>query len=463
MRRYSLDFFQPELTDYRFLVCDSALAPLNLTKDALFRILTYHQVMPAYIDFLLAYGTQDEDRELRFTGFRSKTVLQNPLAGHVVADLHRSGRQHEICYNLKAVAPKLLGKSQHPRNRWKIRQAAIYHRFDLGTGTALWIIGDPRETVKKRIQQFLPEGAVPGNINFSTVPDAFRASLDTHLIITNWASASWRWQIQTLEEAVDDLTMSAVLLDFKDLKEQPEIGPRGVTLVQEYEDKVNETLMVLESNIKICSSILDSYIALVQDEHFPQREKEACQLAVEMFGMRLQECIFDLQMQSDRARVLSKVVSDRKNIVLQQLQTQNAIKQEALAKSMWEFSKQGQKEAIAMRIITVITLVYLPPTFVCTFFGTDVIKYQDGGHDAVYFSQDALKSFFAVTIPLWIVTILSTIVLNKFETAKREGRPLQLVSSLQGLWTPSDTMTTSQASKYEEEASTPRPLHLKWR
>lgn len=431
---------------HRFLVCKSALKPLELTRDSLLRILSYHQVMPAYIDFLLVYGTNDEDRELRFTGFRTRTTFQNSTQGHTIPDLHRSGRQHELCYNLKTVALKEAGKSHHPRNRWKIRQAAVYHRFDLGSGTALWIIGDPLETVKSDLQDVLPEGPVSSDFNFDTVPDAFGASLETHLVLVNWASASWRWHIQALEETIDEITRPAILFDHQH-PDQPEITPRAVTLVQEYEDKVNETLMVIESNLKIFKSLTTSYTALVEDKNFPQLEQVACRLAVETFKTKVEEYAYDLQMQADRARVLSKVATDRKNIVFQQLQTQTAMKQEALASSMWAFSENSQKETIAMRIITVVTLVYLPPTFVCTFFGTDVIKYQDDGHGQVHFSTEALVSFFYVTIPLWVITCALVYYLYKKGTKKRGKLALQMVSKYSMLRTPGSTSTTYDGLK----------------
>lgn len=70
-----------------FLVSDRALASLELTRDALLRILTYHQVMAAYIDFLLVYRVQDEVRELRLTGFRTRTILQSPVPGQHLKSL----------------------------------------------------------------------------------------------------------------------------------------------------------------------------------------------------------------------------------------------------------------------------------------------------------------------------------------------------------------------------------------
>lgn len=96
-----------------------------------------------------------------------------------------------------------------------------------------------------------------------------------------------------------------------------------------------------------------------------------------------------------------------------------------------------------MRIITVITLLYLSPTFVCTFFGTDVIKYQDQGEGKIYFSGEALRSFSYVTIPLWVVTIAVAYFLNIKEAKKRGESALQMVSKYPALCTPSSLISTA--------------------
>ncbi|KAI1122267.1 hypothetical protein F5Y10DRAFT_281811 [Nemania abortiva] len=410
-----------------FLITDSALAPLEMTRDCLLRILTYHQVMPTYIDFLLVYGAEEEDRELRYNAFRTRTTFVNPEPGNIIPDLNRSGRQHEICYNLKAVAPKDPTKNQFVRSRWRIRQSAVYHRLDLGTGSALWIIADPREAVKRVIGEILPEGFVPRGFNFDNFSESFNSSLETHLALAQWASDEWRWHLQSLEETIDNLTRPALLFDDSN-RLQPRIRPRAVTRVQEYEDKVNEAVMVMESNIKIMESILSSYKTLVEDPDFPSAEVVACRKSLKRFSTRMDEFIYDLQTQVDRGRILSKIAQDRKNIVLQQAQMHTAARQEKLADSMWQFAERGQKEAIAMRTVTIITLLYLPPTFVSTFFSTDVIKYQDNGEDQVYFSQNALNSFLYVTIPLWIITLLVVTVYYKWESWRREQRARGLLS-----------------------------------
>ena len=87
---------------------------------------------------------------------------------------------------------------------------------------------------------------------------------------------------------------------------------------------------------------------------------------------------------------------------------------------MRDIQLDAQQEAVKMSIITIMTLVYLPSTFVSvsswhstskmelnlneaqkTFFSTDVVKYQTGG----YFSTTALVRWIELSIPLTMLTV----------------------------------------------------------
>jgi len=213
------------------------------------------------------------------------------------------------------------------------------------------------------------------------------------------------------------MTRPALLMDSTD-KYQPIVQPRAMTRVQECEEKVNETVMVMESNIKILTSLRTSYQTLVEDPDFPNTPIDPYRTAVKRFTTSIDQFIDDLQTQVTRAKALLKIAEERKAIVIQQLQIQSARQQEMLAKNMMGFSERGQKEAITMRIITIITLLYLPPTFVSTFFSTDVIKYQDNGEDKVHFSKNAMNSFLYVTFPLWAVTIVVAVLYYRLENRR---------------------------------------------
>lgn len=106
---------------------------------------------------------------------------------------------------------------------------------------------------------------------------------------------------------------------------------------------------------------------------------------------------------------------------MQYINAQATETQERLANSTYEVGLAAQKEAIVMRIITVVTLVFLPATFVSvrdplltipittdnlqTFFGTDIVKYQGDDHEASW-SGEAMLRWLEVTIPLTLLTLL---------------------------------------------------------
>src|SRR6187402_2626297 len=106
----------------------------------LLRILRYHQVMPGYLDFMAVFGSQNENRDLRFSGFREQTSITKPSRALEMRNLGRSGRQFQLCYNLKAVACKSLPGTDLSEQQWSVRQAAIHHQFDVEEGTTLWIV-----------------------------------------------------------------------------------------------------------------------------------------------------------------------------------------------------------------------------------------------------------------------------------------------------------------------------------
>ena len=132
---------------YSFITADNSRAPLRLTQDMLLRLLSFHQVMPVYLDFLSVFGSQNEARDLRFSGFREQVALSITHRASI-PELGRSGRQFQLSYNLKAVACKSALGIALTEQQWSIRQAAIHHQFDVESGLSLWIITQGRLFLK---------------------------------------------------------------------------------------------------------------------------------------------------------------------------------------------------------------------------------------------------------------------------------------------------------------------------
>ncbi|KAK1977648.1 hypothetical protein LZ30DRAFT_251940 [Colletotrichum cereale] len=388
----------------------------------LLRLMTFYQIMPQFSDFLHVYASHHgRDRELRFSGFRTDKVLENPVNGTVIPELGRSGRRYQLCFNLKTVSLKGHGD-------WKIRQAVLHHQFDLGQGTQLWIIGDPHATLKDRIAGLFPERKTYPT-SFSTVQEGFGSSLEVHLDFAQWATSDWRWHILYLEEKAEEFTTPARIREKVHIEK---LEPESLSDVQNWEERTNDAIMAMESNINILKLQQKFYGDLVKDDDFPQPEKKGCTKAVASYDSQLEELVCETQMQIVRAKLLVKMVSDRKTILIQHFQTQNAIVSSKLTATMYEQADRSAVEAIAVRIVTIVTLIYLPATFSSTFFSTDIIKYENGE----VFSKIALERFLQVTLPLMFLTFVSAGLWFWIEWRRRARNFLKIRNRLPDVFEP---------------------------
>lgn len=85
--------------------------------------------------------------------------------------------------------------------------------------------------------------------------------------------------------------------------------------VEEYEEGVNEAVAVLKSNVGVLTRLLSFYAALVKDKHFPAADRGACKQAVRNFSSQIEEVVSDHTMQISMGNSISKLISDRKQIV----------------------------------------------------------------------------------------------------------------------------------------------------
>lgn len=176
---------------------------LKLTRAMLTDILTFHQVMPSFLEFLYVFGQQSEPADLQFSGFREQVVLSNPPSDLIQPGLGRSGMHYQICYNLRGVALAEENRADFMDNVWSIRQAVFHHQFDVLNGNTLWIVIKGNLEIQQRFKALTDKNARPQDKSFATTEDCFRSSLSAHLMYCYWATEDWRWHIKWLERAVD--------------------------------------------------------------------------------------------------------------------------------------------------------------------------------------------------------------------------------------------------------------------
>jgi hypothetical protein len=166
-------------------------------------LLTYHQVISNFLDFIFPFGHQHYAEDFHFSGFREDTRLSTPGRGLKIPELGRTGRELRICYSLKSVEPHL----RTPDWPWSVRQTALYHSFDMETGKACWMIVKGSNLIRDRIQS-VSKG--PSELSsFETTASSFASTLATHLVLCDWCDEDWRWYLTFLEKRLQDLTRRA--------------------------------------------------------------------------------------------------------------------------------------------------------------------------------------------------------------------------------------------------------------
>ena len=163
------------------------------------RLLSYHQITPSYLPFLFVFGLQEGPADPLFADFVSETSnLDNPLSALSIPSLGRSGRQYQLCFNVKA--PAWIASD----SAWSIRQVGAHHQFDVETGKALWMMTRGGTDIYERIRNLTDAYGRPEDRDVSTAEATFRGTLPIFLMLAFWALEQWEAYLRYLESLIKE-------------------------------------------------------------------------------------------------------------------------------------------------------------------------------------------------------------------------------------------------------------------
>ncbi|RDL30167.1 uncharacterized protein BP5553_10445 [Venustampulla echinocandica] len=208
--------------------------------------------------------------------------------------------------------------------------------------------------------------------------------------------------------------------------------------VQSYEEKVSELLLVIRSNIKIVSDIKAYYMDLVASTNFPDEIKTGCSSKIRDFEKTVFSIVNDLEMQHSRASMLLSTLTNRKGLLNGALNYCNmeaskrfaekaaasTSEMQIMTEEMNALAQKTKQETVSMRIITLVTLFFLPGTFISTIMSTDILQYSkipDTNNFKEDYSSTALKRYATITLPLMAMTFAAWAWLYLTATTRRGG------------------------------------------
>lgn len=185
--------------------------------------------------------------------------------------------------------------------------------------------------------------------------------------------------------------------------------------VHEIAEKANEAVLVLNQNITILTQLREYYRSLSKRKDFPKDLADNCKDTIDDFELRVDGLEHDMQMQISRLETLLRLLEDRKTLLHSILEYQNTQTNKYTTKSMVtmtedmnDIARKTKIETVSMKVITLVTLFFLPGTFISTLMSTDIFQadYTGRGRPNPYAHLNPVQIYFALSLPLTIVTLL---------------------------------------------------------
>ncbi|KAF2735006.1 hypothetical protein EJ04DRAFT_576404 [Polyplosphaeria fusca] len=201
--------------------------------------------------------------------------------------------------------------------------------------------------------------------------------------------------------------------------------------IQFLEEKAQETVLVLGLNVEVLKELSQHYQYLKFYPAFPADILSGCEADLARFDRRVSNIVKDLQMLQTRTETLLRLLANRKGLLNNMLQyrsvkaseffakkaQESADNMEAMTTEMHQIAHKTIQETVSMRVITSVTLFFLPATFIATFMSTDIFQFDDGKQN---FQVKGLRMYVAVAVPLTVLTFVAWYIF--YRLAKRERR-----------------------------------------
>ncbi|KAK0652661.1 hypothetical protein B0T16DRAFT_427050 [Cercophora newfieldiana] len=187
-------------------------------------------------------------------------------------------------------------------------------------------------------------------------------------------------------------------------------------------DEIDRSILALEQSKDVVVQVEEQYQTVVSSHAFKTlMDQEKCKTSTAIFFRRVRSILRELEAHRRRLLDLSRTVANDKQMFesLSQhtsIQTSKAFQLVAQTSSdemmkwthkMHEIAVKTKQETLSMHVITIFTLIFLPGTFIATFFSSGVLHWdEDGTLGTDYLVRGAgVRLFLSIALPTTVITI----------------------------------------------------------
>ncbi|KAH8817013.1 hypothetical protein F5884DRAFT_241855 [Xylogone sp. PMI_703] len=377
---------------------------LQITRELFTQLLESYWVFPRFWEYTRSFGFKTKENDLinapfEFRQRQSAIKPDNEL------------KSFECAYGFRFVEMNnrvSVGVDNPDYDPWSVRQSAIYQQYDSQHDRIMFILISPSRSVQEALRLALSNAAT-----FSyKQPNAF----DLHRTIISTLYENWRLYIGSLESLIRHQTEHITLAQVQD--EGVKLSPLrdfAINFVDRQrlkmiEDKVLDLTIIFESLHNTLTELRRQCQMHCRGDICPH-----CNCPV-VIG-KLEEQIRETEVNLKRVEVLYRRCQSTAQLLSDLLNYENAHIAQANEKILNDLMKEAKeenskmriltekstKDAAAVKILTTITLIYLPTTVVASFFSSQLIRVSETGQVSLV---SASWWFAVISVPLTVLTVL---------------------------------------------------------
>ncbi|KAK5458208.1 hypothetical protein LTS15_004288 [Exophiala xenobiotica] len=357
--------------------------PLLVTSSLFHELILQGRLSAQLKNFILCFGTREREVEI------APPALRFAPSSATTTHLDCS---HECTYGLRFVEHNGRDDPKTPSKAWSLRQCAISCRYTPNEDGISWAF----ITISEHMQQRLHWVALEGGFCHNADP------FEVHQLIVDSAISSWRQYLICLASETDTQRQDLLILDEKLLN--------AMLAVTATTDTISALSTSWESLVRKCRSP-DMDRGELMRTSFEHHQRSLKLLAAEITSLRTKL--------ASVTGLLSSFLDLSSGYSLQKLAQESSKENEEMRRltdRMHKLAEKSTQDAAAVKVLTILTLIYLPVTVVSNFFSTSFVNSTTSanGFGNITVTGD-WWILFAASVPLTLLTIYIWLVWTRIQ------------------------------------------------
>lgn len=381
---------------------------LLINADLFRALLRLEKISPQLKDYLVYYGERNREVEV------APPILKfRPLAWSM-ADSQILG--HECMYGLRFFELNGRGRSEEPTSQWSLRQTAVYSRSGSGTDGNIWLFTRISPAAQRRLDRYVNGSDDIGHAN----------PFEIHLLLMDTATANWRFFLVALSSEIDEEVAHIAGTSSSDEGPSDLFNANRRQHLIYLEEKVSTALLVARATVETIEE-LSRNINMAHDNNYTSRDCAIITAGLTEQRRTLVSTILRLETMKAKLKASTSLLSSlleqnsghALEVLGQESRKENAEMRE-LSERMHKLTEKATQDAAAVKVLTIMTLIYLPATVVSNFFSTSFVTTASspGGANHIVVLSD-WWIFVVVSVPLTIITLYIWWVWTRMKTHGR--------------------------------------------